>query len=164
MSKSFVKFGLLLALLFIQANSFSLSWSIVKTLYSTKVKYTNSAAVPVYIDYGHGWVEYPRQELLPGSGVFYLPKNVNVINLYMDGYRYMINDVVQPSLFKYAGFINPPKLITNGELSNTDNFVRFSDGTNGLRAKFTTNSAGAPPSQEPILTVYADSSENTLRD
>ena len=163
MNKSAIIF-LLLAIAFTQVSSFSLSWTFVKSFYSSKIKYTNSATVPVYIDYGHGWVEYPRQELLPGSGIFYLPNNVNVINFYMDGYRYMINDVVQPSLFKYGSFGSPPKLVSNGELSNTDYFVRFGDGENGLRAKFTTNSAGMPPSQEPILMVYSDSSENTLRD
>jgi hypothetical protein len=162
MNKSFLLF-LAFATIFYQVNSFSLSWAFVKTFYSTNIKYSNRASVPVSVDYGHGgWFEYPRQELAPGNGTFYLPKNVKEISVYMDGYRWMINDVVQPSLFKYGSFVNPPKHISNGVLSETDSFVRFADGTNGISVKFTTNSAGMPPSQEPILIVNSDSVDDTL--
>lgn len=96
---------------------------------------------------------------------FSTPKNCTI---YMDSERYVTYKISknyfwsQPRFSLYKDSEGNYLSVVNGEVSETDEFVRFGDGTNGIRVKFVSSSSGMPPSSDQTLSIQTADKSDTV--
>ena len=89
--------------------------------------------------------------------------------VYMDSTRYVTYKINRkyffstPTFSLYRDANGNYVSVMNGEVSPTDEFVRFGDGINGISVKFASSSSGMPPSSDQTLKIYGADSNNTKK-
>ena len=111
----------------------------------------------------------PPISLSPSVESLSIPSFAVNCTVYMDSLRYVTYKISKAYFFLDPKFdlykdVNGKCLsVSNGEVSNIDEFVRFGDGINGIRVKFTSPSSGMSIWSTQTLTIgFADNS-NTAK-
>lgn len=137
----------------------------LSALFSSSIPIENTSGLTLKLQLDKN----PVTDISPSSksfsiSTFSTPQNCTV---FMDSQRYVTYKVTrdyfwsQPRFSLYKDANGNYLSVVNGEVSQTDEFIRFGDGTHGVRVKFVASSSGMPPSTSQKLSLQTADSADT---